>query len=257
VGALRAGLVQRVADLLGRDPERIQSAIEVGLVRREWLDDPHREPVSTATPREVVQRFLEREVERHPSTLLELGLSTLQILSAGPSDDESASGVPMPLAIAFTDLVGFTRFTARQGDEAASGLLSDLARVVGPVVRSRGGRVVKRIGDGLLLTFPEPEAGVLAALELVATAPGPLEMRAGAHWGEPVVTRDDVIGHDVNLAARVTDVARGGEVLVTEALRNAIVDLPALSFGRVVTRSVKGIDERVRVCRAERVNPGG
>jgi adenylate cyclase len=251
VRSLREGLVQRVADLLAADRDSMQTAIEVGLVRREWLDNPLEEPLSTTPPRAMVERFLEREVERHPSSLARLGLSTLQILNSS-RDDSETGGVPQPMAVVFTDLEGFTSFTAKQGDEAASQLLHDHALVVGPIVRSRGGKIVKRIGDGLLLTFPEPEAAVLASLELVEAAPAPLALRAGGHWGEPVVAHDDVIGHDVNLAARVTDAARGGEVLVTEALRAAIEDLPGVKFGRVTTRAVKGLEERVRVLRAER-----
>jgi len=249
--SLRAGLVQRVADLLANDQEHLQTAIEVGLVRREWLDDPHGEPLSTTPPREMVQRFLEREVERHPSTLLELGLSSLKILNT-PTDEDGGPGVATPLAVVFTDLEGFTTYTAREGDEKASALLHEHNLVTGPIVRSRGGRIVKRLGDGLLLTFPEPEAAVHAGLELVDAAPEGLKLRAGAHWGEPVVTRDDIIGYDVNLAARVTDAARGGEVLVTGALRDKIERLPGVKFGRMANRSVKGLDERVRVCRVER-----
>jgi len=249
--SLRAGLVQRVAGLLASDPERIQTAIEVGLVRREWLENPLGEPVSTTAPREVMQRFLEREVERNPSTLLEMGVSALQILKSS-TDDESVGGVASPLAIVFTDLEGFTSFTATNGDEAASELLRAHGLTVGPIIRSRGGRIVKHLGDGLLVTFPEPEAAALACLELVESVPGPLAMRAGAHWGMPVATRDDVIGHDVNLAARVTETARGGEVLVTDELRQAVTGLAGVRFGRLVQRSVKGLGERVKVCRLER-----
>ena len=104
--------------------------------------------------------------------------------------------------MAFTDLEDFTTYTEAQGDDAASRLLIGHHRESEPIVGRRGGRVLKRLGDGLMLTFPEPEAAVLACLELSEAAP--LRLRAGIHGGKVLVTGDDVIGHVVNLAARVT-----------------------------------------------------
>ena len=168
-----------------------------------------------------------------------MGLSAIQLLSAnGEDDDESGTGQTVRLTVAFTDLEGFTRFTERNGDDAASQLVADHHRTVGPIVRSRGGRIVKRIGDGLLLTFPEPEAGVLACLELVDTPPPPLRLRAGLHVGDVVMTRDDVVGHVVNVAARVAESAKGGEVIVTGDVQAvAAPGLPKLDFGARVARA--------------------
>jgi adenylate cyclase len=178
-----------------------------------------------------------------------LGLSAIQILSSGA--DDPGDGTPTPLAVVFTDLEGFTSWTERHGDEAASRLLVEHHRAVGPVVRSRGGRVVKRIGDGLLVTFPSSEAAVLAALELLDCAPAGLRLRAGVHWGEVALTRDDVIGHVVNVAARVTESASGGEVLTTSTVRDAVARLPGVSFGPPKVEHFHGLSEPVTVCRAE------
>ncbi|MBI2170205.1 MAG: adenylate/guanylate cyclase domain-containing protein [Actinobacteria bacterium] len=254
---VRGSLRRRLADVLRADPDVLANAIELGLVRREWVDDPTGEPMSAASPVEVMQRFLEREVERRPSILSELGLSAIQILSSrGTESEDRGSERPVPLAVVFTDLEGFTRFTEREGDEAAHDLLQRHTVAVGPIVRSRGGTIVKRLGDGLLLTFPGPEAAVLAALELVQASPEPLPMRAGVHWGEAFESRDDVVGHDVNVAARVADVARGGEVLATVATRNAVQGLYGrVEFGRPGRRKVKGLDEPIQVCQVRRVGP--
>ena len=208
--------------------------------------------MSTAAPIEVIERLLERSVERRPSLLAGLGLSAIQVLSA-PREGSDTEGTSAQLAVAFTDLEGFTRFTAAQGDERASQLLAAHHRAVGPVVRSRGGRVVKRLGDGLLLTFPEPEAAVLACLELVEAEPVPLRLRAGIHQGEVVVTRDDVIGHTVNVAARVAETAKGAEVLATSDVRTAVGDsLPSIKFGRAKPKAFKGLGLSVSICRVER-----
>src|SRR5207237_375343 len=165
------------------------------------------------------------------------------------SEQKSDEGVTTDLAIAFTDLEGFTRFTATEGDEAATALLADLHRRVGPVVRSRGGRIVKRLGDGLMLSFPSSEAAVLASPELLPGGPDPLRLRAGIHCGEVMTTREDVIGHVVNVAARVTESAKGDEVLVTGAVRDSARELREVEFSRARRKSFKGVGEPIAVSR--------
>src|SRR3954465_6902619 len=156
VSSWRSALAKQVAKVIRRDPELCDTAIEVGIVDRQWLDAPGDHPLSTSTTLDVVQRFLERSVERKPSALAAIGLNAIQMLSWN-SETKSDEGAPADLAVVFTDLEGFTKYTASAGDEAASALLAEHHRRAGPVVRSRGGRVVKRLGDGLMLTFPSAE----------------------------------------------------------------------------------------------------
>lgn len=246
VDAVKVNLAERAADLLRRDPGLTDTAVEVGLVDRAWLEEPGRHPVRTAAALDVVQRFLERSVERRPSALGAIGLNAIQLLSY---DHPAAAGdpAPSPVAVAFTDLEGFTRFTARHGDEAARALLAEHHLHVGPVVRSRGGRVVKRIGDGLMLSFPSPESAVHAALDLL-DVPAALRLRAGVHCGEAVVTADDLIGHDVNVTARVAGVAGGGQVLATAHLRDQVGEMRGVQFGRARRKALKGVGDPVSVC---------
>src|SRR4051795_3201995 len=224
LSGLKGTLAQRIAGMLQKDPELLSEMVELGLVRREWLDDPKAEQMSTAGPVEVAERWLERSVEQRPSLLSKLGLSAIQQLSSSSEGDQE-DGMPSRLAVAVTDIEGFTAFTAREGAEAASRLLADHYKEVGPVVRSRGGHISKRLGDGLLLTFPSPEAAVLACLELVDVEPEPLRLRAGVHVGEVVVAGDEIVGHVVNVAARVAESAKGAEVLVTSDVRDAVGDM--------------------------------
>jgi adenylate cyclase len=241
-----------LADLVGRDPALTARAVELGLVRREWLERPADEPISSAAPIEVLERWLERTVEQRPSTIAALGLSAIQVLSSNV-DERSGEGVPDTLTVVFTDLEGFSAYTAAVGDEESCRLLARHKRDVGPVVRSRGGRVVKQLGDGLLLTFPSPEAAVLAALELIDVAPAPLRLRVGMHAGEVLVLPDhDVVGHVVNVAARVAEAATGGELLVSEAVRDAAHDLPGVTFGRLRRHALRNSAERLGVCRVRR-----
>src|SRR4051794_15090652 len=165
VSSWRIAFAERVARMLQRDPELVDTAVEVGIVDRKWLEEPGQHPLSTTATLDVVERFLERSVERRPSALAAIGLNAIQMLSWN-SERKSDDGAPTDLAIVFTDLEGFTRHTAAVGDEAASEMLAVHHRAVGPVVRSRGGRTVKRLGDGLMLAFPSSDAAVLASLEL-------------------------------------------------------------------------------------------
>jgi adenylate cyclase len=251
VASVHVALSQKLAGLLRRDQQLLDTAVEVGIVDRRWLDDPGRHPLSSATPLDVVQRFLERSAEQRPSAIAQIGLNTIQALSWRSESADPSDGTPASLTVVFTDLEGFTRFTSRQGDDAAIALLADHHRKVGPIVRSRGGRIVKRLGDGLMLSFPAPEAAVLAALELVTAAPAPLRMRGGVHCGDVVLTRDDLLGHVVNVAARVAESAKGGQVFVTSPVRDALRGFPGVTFTRTRRRSFKGVDEQVRVCRVE------
>jgi adenylate cyclase len=254
VQSLGKSLAQRIIGLFdARDPETLSALIEVGIVNRDFREQGEG-PVILDTPTlDVVERLLERSVERRPSLLSRLGLSTIQVLATTQESAATEGGSTAEVAVVFTDLEGFTRFTQQRGDDAASDLLARHHRTMGPIVRSRGGRLVKRLGDGLLLTFPEPEAATLCCLELVEAPPAPLRLRAGIHLGDVVVTRDDVIGHVVNVAARVCESARGGEVLATTDVRSAVGrSIHGVAFGRARRRGFKGVEDAVNVCAVQR-----
>jgi adenylate cyclase len=254
LAALRKRIAERlIAGVEQRDPDLLASLSEVGILNRAWVEDPGGVERMSTPPVEVLERLLERSVEQRPTILASLGLSAIQLLAASGDGSLHGQGSTEHLAIAFTDLEGFTRFTAREGDEAAGSLLANHHRGVGPIVRSRGGRIVKRLGDGLLLTFPQSEAAVLAGLELVEAEPGPLRLRAGINVGDVQMLIDDVIGHEVNVAARVAEAAKGGQVLVTERVRTAVDDdLSDVTFGRLRRRRFKGLPEPVGVCTVTR-----
>ncbi len=172
---------------------------------------------------------------------------------ATPDEDAEADagpGVPIELTVVFTDLEDFTTYTEAAGDEAASRLLMGHQRESAAIVAGRGGRVLKRLGDGLMLTFPRPEAAVLACLEVAESAPLPL--RAGVHCGMVLVTADDITGHVVNLAARVTGSAAPGELVVTDHVRAAVGDLRCVTFDGPFKRTFKGIEDRIAVYVASR-----
>jgi adenylate cyclase len=154
------------------------------------------------------------------------------------------------MTVVFTDLEGFTAYTDAKGDTAALALIREHQALASSVVRRWNGKIVKHLGDGLLCTFPRPNNGVRAALDLLATAPAPLRLRAGVHTGEARVTRTDVVGHVVNVAARICETAKGGQVLVSGDVFAALGDgdLDGLRVGRPRSRRMKGVKTPVRVC---------
>jgi adenylate cyclase len=160
--------------------------------------------------------------------------------------------------VVFTDIVGFTEFTAEHGDGQALELLERQEVVVRGTLPSDA-RVVKELGDGLLLWYPDAVSAVQSCLVLSerfdedAAGDVPLLVRVGMHWGCPTRRGDDLVGHDVNLASRIVDVAGPGEVLLSEPVRELVdgrvADLYLDELGPVV---MKGIPDAVPLYRATR-----
>src|SRR3990172_5876361 len=165
-----------------------------------------------------------------------------------------------PGAIVFTDIAGFTEFTAERGDEAALTLLALQERLVREEMDDLG-RVVKELCDGLMLWFDAPCRAVAVALALQerfdheATAEElPLWVRMGVHYGQPAQRGDDLVGHDVNVASRIVELAAPGEVLASEAAVRRIGDGPPGGFfeevGPVVMRGIPAPIALYRALRA-------
>jgi len=161
-------------------------------------------------------------------------------------------------AIVFTDIVGFTQFTALEGDEQALALLDTQERLVNDALPT-GARVVKELGDGLLLWFPDGVSAITTTLELQCrfedeSAIGmPLWVRMGVHCGKALVKGTDLVGHDVNVASRILDVAGPGEVLVSDQVRVDVEGrVASVAFDEIGPVVMKGIPEPVRLWRATR-----
>jgi adenylate cyclase len=203
-----------------------------------------------AAGRDLVSWLLERHVER---TMTELNIQRLEreLQLRGVLPPSS----PHPPAVAFVDVSGYPRLTQEHGDELAARTAVRLAELAEEAVRRHGGRVVKLVGDGVLLTFGRSIDAVRTALELVAALPqGDMPpAHAGIHAG-PLINRDgDVYGDTVNLASRVAGQAQAGHVVVTrdvvDAVRRESRDEdgpvggpePGFSFGRLVDVELKGV----------------
>lgn len=158
-------------------------------------------------------------------------------------------------AIVFTDIVGFTQLTDQHGDDAAIALLEVQDAVVHAALPANS-RVVKELGDGLLLWFAEARAAVETSLELQSrfaqqstTGGIPLWVRIGLHWGNPRRRGDDIIGRDVNLTSRIAALAGPGEVLCTGAAADAAGPISGVTFVPLGPVFVKGIVEPIALLR--------
>jgi adenylate cyclase len=146
--------------------------------------------------------------------------------------------------IAFVDLTGFTRLSEERGDKAAAGIALRLGELARDAASRHGGRVVKLLGDGVLLRLPDARRAVEATLDLIgALADAGLPTgHAGVHTGPLIEREGDVFGRSVNLAARVSDVARPGEILVTRAVADSLAASP-FAADPVPAQALQGIGE--------------
>jgi adenylate cyclase len=137
------------------------------------------------------------------------------------------------VAILFSDIEESTALNERIGDRAWVRLIDRHDRMVSRHVKRHAGHVVKSQGDGFMIAFAQPEeaarCGIDVQRELGKRSDG-IRVRIGIHVGKSVRRGDDLFGRNVAMAARVAAAADGGEVLVSEAVRDAIGDKDGIAF---------------------------
>lgn len=185
---------------------------------------------------ERIGRLVAQVDAERPSAARELGLGALQAWQALAEVQGRGRGT-VDLAILFTDIVKFSPWALEAGDEAALELLREVAAVEDDAISNHGGSLVKRLGDGSMSVFGSAEEAVGAALETHEAA-GRIDvdgytptLRAGVHVGRPRRVGSDYLGVDVNIAARVGECAKAGEVLVSDPA-HAALDKERFRFGR-------------------------
>jgi class 3 adenylate cyclase len=147
-----------------------------------------------------------------------------------------------PPAVCFLDLTGYTRLTEERGDEAAAELAETLAALVRRRSQEHGGRPVKWLGDGVMFYFQDPAEGVLAALDMVEGAANAAlpPARVGIDAGAVIFQEGDYYGRTVNIAARIAEYARPGEVLVSQEVVDAS-DGSSVLFTGIGAVGLKGV----------------
>jgi adenylate cyclase len=148
------------------------------------------------------------------------------------------------MAIVFADLVGFVRFTEEEGEDEALDLLESFIVSVEDSLPT-GARVVKNIGDGVMIVGPDPVVLTDWAIDFQQEFEERSRPRIGIHFGRTLYRDGDYYGRNVNLAARVVARAHGGEVLVTDTVRDAAG--PLLGFEPIGEVQLKGFSEPTRL----------
>lgn len=177
-----------------------------------------------------------------------------QAFEAGMAAAGLYKPIERPPAICFLDLSGYTRLTDERGDEAAADLAGRLSRLVQRTSGQHGGKPIKWLGDGVMFHFRDPGPGVVAALEMVegAREAGLPPAHVGLHAGPVLFQEGDYFGRTVNVAARIADYARRGEVLVSDDVVAASGQLEDVQFEAIGPVELKGLTEAVSLHVARR-----
>lgn len=220
---------------------RNQNPAVIDLVRRARRvlpgDPEFGDPLSTAGdggPR-AAARAAGRLLGERGGASREVGLGALQVWQA-LTEAVSRRPANPEVTLVFTDLVGFSTWSLRAGDDATLKLLRRVARAVEPPLLDAGGHIVKRMGDGIMAVFADPLVAVGAvlaakrALKSVDVDGYQPRMRVGIHTGRPQRLASDWLGVDVNVAARVMERATRGGVMVSSTTLDELsqADLEAL-----------------------------
>ncbi|MDX6667610.1 MAG: adenylate cyclase, partial [Solirubrobacteraceae bacterium] len=211
-----------------------------GLEMAEEMENLARDLLPLASPimDYLHQRFLQHFVEQDMVGHMEVDL------------DEKENLGRVRVAIAFADLAGYTRFTEEVGEEEAVSLVERFIDAVTDTL-PEDARVVKTIGDEVMVVAQDVQAltdWAVGFQRLYRERPTP---RIGVHYGVVLYRDGDYFGREVNLAARVVARARGGEVIVTDSVMDAIRTSEWLKFEDIGTVKLKGFAEPRTLCRAQ------
>ncbi len=219
-------------------------------------------------------RATARMMGGHESASQQMSLAGLQVWQALADRVERRSG-DRDATLVFTDLVGFSAWSLKAGDTATVTLLRRVARAFEPPLMDRGGRIVKRMGDGIMAVFDNPTVALAAvvaadeALRSVEVNGYTPKMRIGIHTGRPRRLGADLLGVDVNIAARVMEQAADGGLVISDATLSRIskdhmaeLGVSAESLrGELISGRVEGVPPgmmmyRLSTSERSRSNPG-
>jgi len=159
------------------------------------------------------------------------------------------------VAILFSDIEESTALNERVGDRAWVKLIGEHDKLVRKLVNERSGHVVKSQGDGFMIAFARAEEAVRCGMDMQDALRkdaerkrhNKLRVRIGVHVGRSVRRGDDLFGRNVAMAARVADQASGGEILVSDTVRDALKDCEDIPFDDGRDAELKGFGGTYRL----------
>jgi adenylate cyclase len=155
------------------------------------------------------------------------------------------------VAILAADVVGYSRLMGEDGIRTIEALTDLRKNVFEPIVSARGGRIVKRMGDGWLVEFPNASDAVAAAMDIQKDVAENehLKLRIGVHVGDVTFQEEDIFGDGVNIAARLEAIAESGMVVISDTVYNDLDGVSSQNFGGGETQQLKNISRPVTVWR--------
>ncbi|UUW89734.1 adenylate/guanylate cyclase domain-containing protein [Pimelobacter simplex] len=254
VCVLLAGVVVAFA----RDRARLQRLLADTQARMTQLESDLDAALRPPPPASSAERAM-RRVIRTASKVRSHGItgliqSTVEDLQTWASDDERADILNMAasdgtVTLFFSDIEDSTPLNDRLGDSTWVKVLAAHDRVLRTRIEQYRGQVVKTAGDGFMVAFRDAEAACRAALGIQRDLPrdltlrryGPIQVRIGIHTGQVVARDGDYFGRNVAMAARVANLALGGEILASDAVREALDDDAALALVERESVELKGL----------------
>lgn len=186
----------------------------------------------------LLDRFADEAIFQNIVEMMEVALDEQRVTRQGASP-----------AIAFMDLSGYTRLAEEAGDHEAASQAARFIEAVEAATSGAGGRLVKVLGDGVMLHFADSDTAIHAALDVLGRVheAGLPPARGGVNSG-PMVRRDgDYFGAVVNIAARAADYARPHEILVTQDVVDSWTGCDRLYFRGIGAVSLKNVKRRIEL----------
>ncbi len=242
-GSVSLALVPALQPLLRVENAGLQEALRVTLAgAQEQARGKIREAVLTARGA--------GSIEAPPEAEPELRLELHQEKKAFRFEREHVQ----ELAILFTDIQGYSRKAQSLSSMQLASLLQDYEGILLPTISAHSGELIKKMGDGHMFVFQRPLDATLAAIRLQKALKRfnsyreevlRLVVRAGLHWGKVVCKEGDVLGNHVNIASRLESSAKGGSILISDAVFQFLQDqVHAREIGLI---EVKNIAEPIKV----------
>ena len=158
-------------------------------------------------------------------------------------------------AIMFTDIVGYTALMGND-EQKAFDLLKRNREIHLKAIEPYNGRLIKELGDGVLLSFPSVSDAILAAMEIqeVCSKTTDLHLRIGTHYGEIIFENNDIYGDAVNIAFRIQSLGVPGSILFSKSIANEIKNKSSFQLTSLGFYDFKHVDESMEIFAIS--NPG-
>jgi adenylate cyclase len=220
---------------------------QVSLLRSMLTPDPHDTPSAEAV--DTVVDIAEKHIGEFEPLVVHAwrrqlaAAGTRALAAAATRDNGDPAGRPMT-TVGFADMVSFTQVSRELEEIELARVVEWFEETAADIVASCGGRLVKTLGDEVLFSAETPEVGAEIALTVAAAIQDETEVpdvRVGVAHGPVLPLMGDVFGTTVNLAARLTSLARPGSVVIDSELAAQLENDPAYQVTRIVRRPVRGL----------------